>query len=183
MQPAMRLPGLPLEQDNSFPGVQLCGWWSIGRECVRTGIYPQRARNLATRVMTEVAQHASHAISPETFATVWRDWKYSRQEETTLQEYVERLYNDPFSREGSGCSDADLMIAAHWLGDLTLQEGMEPASLFTYREGDGGYKRYSLGRVEINIGVEEVDHVRDVILCNRRGIHWTPTRAIDGGNV
>jgi hypothetical protein len=34
---AMKLPGLPLEQDNACPGAELCGWWAIGRECVRTG--------------------------------------------------------------------------------------------------------------------------------------------------
>jgi hypothetical protein len=178
----MRLPGLPLEQDNSYPGVKLCGWWSIGRECVRTGIYPERARNLAARVMTDVAVHVNSEIDQETFAVVWRDWKYSKQEETTLQDYVETLKNNPSLRDGNGCSDADLMLAAHWLGRITQQAGDGPASLFTYREGDEGYKRYSMGRVEINIGADAVDHVRDVILCNRVSLHWTPTKAIKNNN-
>ena len=179
----MKLPGPPLEQDNSYPGVNLCGWWSIGRECVRTGIYPTRARNLATRVMSDVAEHASRAINQEAFATVWSDWKHSNQEETTMQDYVETLKNDPSLRDGNGCSDADLMVAAHWLAHMTRPAGIEPASLFTYREGDEGYKRYSMSRVEIGLGADEVDHVSDVILCNRVSLHWTPTQAIISDNV
>ena len=148
------------------------------------GIYPQRARNLAERVMIDVAVLASRTIDQVAFETVWRDWKNSTQEEITLRDYVEMLKNQPSLRDGNGCSDADLMIAAHWLGGGTSRKtGSEPVSLFTYREGDGGYKRYSMGRVEINVGADEVDYARDVILCNRVSLHWTPTRAINADYV
>ena len=104
--------------------------------------------------------------------------KSSKQVDTAFQDYVETLKNNPSLCIGDGCSDADLMIAAHWLGQTT-RPGSEPRSLFPYREGDDGYKRYSMGRVDINMEVAEVDHRRYVILCNRVSIHWTPTPAIE----
>ena len=91
----MKQPRLPLEQDNSYASAELCGWWAIGRECVRTEVYPTRARNLVRRVMTDVAAHVSHGIDQETFMTVWGAWKSSKQVETTLKDYTETLKNNP----------------------------------------------------------------------------------------
>jgi hypothetical protein len=133
--------------------------------------------------MTEVALHAGRAIDEEIFAAVWRRWKYSRQEQTTLHHYVEILKNHKSLRDGNGCSDADLMVVADWLSHMVQPAGSEPATLFTYRQGDNGYKRYSMGRVETNISADEVNHVKDVILCNRVSLHWSPTRAINNHNV
>jgi hypothetical protein len=174
---AMRLPGLPLEQDNSFPAVQLCGWWAIGRECVRIGIYHPSTRNLATRVMTDVAIHALHNMDEDSFRAVWDSWRGSQQLDTTLTDYVMVLANTPTLRIRYGCTDADLMIAADWLLH-TRPPAIDQPRLFTYRQDDNGYKHYSVGRVLINIQPSQIHHETDLILCNRAAIHWSPTRPI-----
>ena len=174
---AMRLPGLPLEQDNSFPAVQLCGWWAIGRECVRTGIYHPRTRNLATRVMGDVAIYALHNIDEDTFRAVWNAWRGTHQLDTTLADYVATLANTPDLRIGDGCTDAYLMIAADWLLH-TRPQVIDKPKLFTYRQDDDGYMHYSMGSVLTHIQPAHVRHETDLILCNRAAIHWTPTRPI-----
>jgi hypothetical protein len=174
----MKLPGLPLEQDNENGMGELCGWWAIGKECVRTGIYPPRTRNLAGRVMAHVATHAADNIQEEMFTGVWKAWKSSKQQDITLEDYVTTLLDHPQTRIGDGCSDADLMIATHWLHHTTPANS-DQLRLFTYREGDDGYKQYCMGRVFINTPASEVRHETDLILCNRSSIHWTATRPIE----
>jgi hypothetical protein len=174
----MKLPGLPLEQSNDFVSGGLCGWWAIGTECVRTGIYKPRTRNLARKVMRDVAIYARGSIDEETFAAVWKDWKGSKQLDTTLNDYVMTLTDNPENRVGDGCTDADLMIAAHWLLH-TRPPGIDQPRLFTYREGDQGYKQYCMGRVIINVEPTGVQHETDVVLCNRSSLHWTPTAPIN----
>lgn len=178
MERSMRLPGLPLEQDNDYGLGQLCGWWAIGKECVRIGIYPAKTRNLASRVMAHVAAHAADNINEETFAAVWKAWKNSKQLDTTLQNYVTTLRHDPSQRITDGCSDADLMIATHWLLS-TRPANFDQPRLFTYRHGDDGYKQYCMGKIFMNTAAADVHHRTDVILCNRSSIHWTATRQIE----
>jgi hypothetical protein len=174
----MQLPGLPLQQYNEFVPGELCGWWAIGSECVRTGKYPLRTRNLAKKVMTDIAEHMRQNVDEDMFAKVWLAWKSSKQVETTLHDYIETLRNKRDLRVGNGCSDADVMMAAHWLGHMKRPADGEPFRLFTYREGDNGYKRYSMGQVHTNIAAADVDHERDIMLCNNAGVHWSPTRVI-----
>jgi hypothetical protein len=84
----MKLPGLPLEQDNDNGLGELCGWWAIGKECVRTGIYPARTRSLARRVMADVAAHAADNINEETFRAVWKVWKSSKELDPSLPQPI-----------------------------------------------------------------------------------------------
>ena len=142
------------------------------REYIRS-----RTRSLARRVMADVAAHAVENINEETFMEVWRLWKSSKQLDTTLEDYVTNL-NDPQTRICDGCSDADLMIATDWLLH-TRPANINQPRLFTYRQDDNGYKQYCMGRVFINTAASDVRHETDLILCNRSGIHWTGTRAIE----
>jgi hypothetical protein len=176
---SMKLPGLPLQQDNSYGTGGLCGWWAIGKECVRTGIYPARTRNLASMVMVHVANHAANNLNEEMFGVVWKTWKTSNQPDTTLQNYVATLKHYPERRIAHGCSDADLMIAIHWIHHITPANIYRPR-LFTYRQGDDGYKQYCMGQVFINTPAHNVQYEQDLILCNHSSLHWTATRPIGG---